>query len=458
MKKEKSKNGLYEVAENDFATFVRGVLKLKNEKFHDELDNIISNPLYKKIVITYPRGHGKSTHLSVAFPLWLMAKNHNIRILLVSASESVARAFISEIIGHIEKDEEYQAFAKYIDPKHIGVVPKMKNYAKSKENWSGNSIVIQRDNLNLKDPSLNAIGLMGSILSKRADVVIGDDIVNQENSATEDQRRKVIDWIDTTVRPILNPETGIFVYLGNTWHQDDLVSRLLNNPQYDFRQRKKAIIHDSNNLDLWDIWSGIRTDGNLTPEEKLKQSEDFYALNKEKMDDGIEILWPAKFNYKWLYLERMNNAYAFARMYQCDPSDRPDQKFKDSWIEECCRKGAKMKLQLEKREGYEMYLTTEGLDLAISEKDSADDTVFLTIDKVKYSSNPEIKAGDIIIRNIIRGKFTPNFVKEMVKEHYEVLQPDGIRVETVGYQEAMKRDLDDMGVPDRKSTRLNSSH
>ncbi len=439
---------IFRAAETDFAYFMEAIIGLDNQKFHDDLDHIIGNELYKKIVITYPRGHGKSTHLSVGYPLWRIAKDHNLRILLVSASEAVSKAFLSEIIGHIERNEMYQKFAEFIDKNKVGVRPRMKNYAKMRDNWSGDSIIIEREALSLKDPTINAVGLLGSILSKRADLIICDDVVNQENSATETQRLKVIDWIDTTVRPVLLP-TGRFMYLGNTWHMDDLVSRLLKNPQYDYRKRMKAIVSDSANQPLWDEWAKIRTNEDLELVERLARADEYYLTNQVKMDEGVQVLWPGKYDYGWLFLERLNNPFAFARMYQCDPSDRPNQKFKDEWLEMATRKGAKMKLGLEKREGFEMELTTEGLDLAISEKASGDDSARLILDRVKYSTNPDIKRGDLILRDIERGKMSPNQVKQLITDDYNKVQPDGIRVETVGYQAAIQRDLDDAGIPVR---------
>jgi hypothetical protein len=437
---------IYAAARDDFKVFVRAIIGLTNAPFHDELDDILSNPLYKKIVITYPRDHGKSTHLSVAYPLWMMAKNHNLRILLVSNTESISKKSLSSIIGHIDRNEEYQKFSKFCDPDEVGVIPRMKNYAKMRENWSGDSIVIDRSELNLRDPTIQAVGLFGSILSTRADIVIGDDIVNQENSATEAQRLKVIDWIDTTVRPVLIPE-GTFIYLGNTWHQDDLVSRLLKSPMYDYRNRKKAIISDSKHPELWDEWISIRTDERFTIEDRKKKSEDYYLQNKNVMDDGVKLLWSERFDYGKLIMERRNNPYAFARMYQCDPSDRPDQKFKDAWLNEATRKGATMRLQKEKRAEFDTEVITQGVDLAISEKETADDTVILTLDKVRFSNNPEIKVGDIIIREIDRDKMSPNTVTQKIKDYYYTIQPDGIRVESNGYQAAIQRDLDDMGIP-----------
>lgn len=437
---------LYALAHDDFKTFVTEIIGLDNEAFHNDLDDVIGNELNKKIIITYPRGHGKSTHLSVAYPLWRIAKDHNLRILLISSTEAVSKAFLSEIIGHIENNAKYNQFARYCDPLGIGVTPKMKNYAKMRDNWSGDSIVIARDQLNLKDPTINAVGLLGSILSKRADLIICDDVVNQENSATEAQRLKVTDWIDTTVRPVLLP-TGRFMYLGNTWHMDDYVARALKNPQFDYRKRMRAIISESNNLKLWDEWALIRTNEELTIEERLIQSEEFYLTNKVLMDDGVQVLWPSRYSYGWLFLERLANPYAFARMYQCDPSDRPDQKFKDAWIEMATKKGAKLRLQKDVRVGFVMEITTIGVDLAISEKEKSDDVALLILDRVKYSNVENIKPGDYVLRHIERGKFSPNTVRELIKEDYEKVQPDGIRVETVAYQEAMQKDLDEMGIP-----------
>ena len=244
---------------DDFKSFVEFVLGLKNEAFHNDIDDNITDPLHKKIVISAARGHGKSAHLSIALPLWLVAKNHNLRILLVSSTAQVSKSFLSEVVGNIDRNIQYQNFSKFVDPFQRGVIPRVKNWSKMRENWSGDSIVIDRDQLNLKDPTINAIGLFGSILSKRADIIICDDVVNQENSATELQRQKTIDWLYTTVMPVLVPG-GTFIYLGNTWHQDDLVARLMKDPQFDFKKKMPAIISESKHPELWERWAQFMLD------------------------------------------------------------------------------------------------------------------------------------------------------------------------------------------------------
>lgn len=438
---------LFKLVQKHFKVFMEEILNFNNADFQDELDDALTDPLNKKIAVTLPRGHGKSTHISVGYPLSKIAENHNLRILLISSTATISKSFMTEIIGHIEKNEMYKAYSKWVDPLHKGVVPKMKNYQKAKENWAGDSIIIDREDLNLKDPTINAVGLFGSILSKRADIIICDDVVNQENSNTEEQRQKTIDWIYTTVLPVLVPG-GIFIYLGNTWHQDDLVSKLLKDPQFDYRKRLPAIQTEATRQDLWQQWASILLNDAKTVDDRRLEAELFYQDKKKDMDEGVQLLWPERFAYRDLYLMRLANGYAFSRMYQCDPSNRPNQKFRDEWLEEACKRGKGLRLQDDERDGLIMEMTTFGLDLAISLEDGSDDTALVILDKVKFG-NDLIRPGDYVIRNIWRGKMTPNDVRNMVKAKNDSIRPLGIRVESVAYQEAMVRDLGEMGIPVR---------
>jgi hypothetical protein len=436
---------LIDLITDKFSVFVEEVIGLDNADFQDELDDVaISNDLYKKICIAIARGHGKSTHCSVAYPAWRIAKDHNRRMLIVSSTATIATSFISQILNHIESNDRYQLWAKAIDPKHLGVAPKKRVIKKMEQQWSSSSITVDRDDLNLKDPSIAGVGLFGSILSKRVDEIIIDDIVNQENSSTPEQRQKIVDWVRTTLFPILAPD-GRIVCLGNTWHQDDLMAQLLKDPLFDYKRKLPAIIHDANNQELWEQWANLRMDEKVSLEDRIGNSSSFYASHRLEMDDGVVLLWPQRFKYGDLFLTRLSDAYAFARMYQCDPSSRPDQKFKEEWLNRAKAKGAGLRLQDVPFEGITIDATTQGLDLAISEKETADDTSYLTLDRVMYPVG-DIRAGDFIVRQIKAGKFSPNTVREMVLTDFKAVKPIAVRVESNGYQESMARDLDDAGV------------
>lgn len=431
-----------------FRFFMKKIIGLTNAPFQDELDDVLSDwNLYKKIAIAFARDHGKTTHISAGYPLWEIARNHNLRILLISSAASITQTFMTEIIGHIEKNERYIRWSQMIDPTGKGVVPQFKGNRKANEKWTSNSIIIDRENLNLKDPTINAIGLFGSILSKRADIIIIDDLVNQVNSMTEEQRLKVIDWFYTTILPVLVPG-GRIVYLGNTWHQDDLVARLLKDPQFDYRKKRPAIMHESNHPELWEQWSSIILDESLEVLIRKQKAEQFYQEHKDLMEEGVEVLWPERWSYKELYLKRLSNSYAFERMYQCDPTNRPNQKIRDEWIEEALRKGQKYRFQRKPFDNLVPSISCSGLDLAISEEESSDDTSLTTLDKIQFSFE-NIKAGDFIIRNIDRGKFSPNEIRLKLKDHLDNDGVLGCRVETVGYQDAIRRDMQDLGYSEK---------
>ncbi len=433
------------IAAEHFRVFVSEIIGLNNAPFQDELDDALSNYTYQKLAIAMPRGFGKSTHSSIAYPLWEIAKNREIRILLVSSTGEIARGFVSDIIGHIERNPKYRLWSKMIDPKRRSVAPRLRHGKKREEHWTGSSFTVEREGLNLKDPTVNAVGLFGSIVSKRADIIILDDVVTQENAATEEQRAKIKDWVYTTLLPVLMTD-GRLICLGNTWHMDDLMNNLLKDPQFQVRKRVPSILHEANRQDMWQEWANIHLDESLSPEEKTAKASEYRAEHKAEMEEGIDVLWPERFSYGDLYLKRIANPYAFARMYMCDPSIRPNQKFLEKDIEAALAKGKDLILQDAPYTEYDVEMTTAGLDLAIATENWNDDTVLLTLDRVlRGSTDGTFKVGDYVLRNIRRGKFSPKETCDMVIRNEAIVRPTATRVETNGFQEMMYRDLGDSG-------------
>ncbi len=306
-----------EISKN-LGVFIERILDLENADFHKEIDQIFSDPLYERIAIALPRGHGKSTQASIAYPLWEIARNHNIRILLVSSTAPIAQSFMGHILKEVESNEDYQNWSQAIDPLGQGVIPGKRKIQKRIQNWSTESMVIERDDLNLKDPTVAAVGLFGSILSRRADIIVVDDVVNQKNSGTKKQREKIKNWIYTTLMPVLVPG-GRFIYVGNSWHSHDLTSYLLGSPHFEFRKKLSAIISEPTNITLWKQWKDIYFDENIEFHQRREAAEIFYLQNEGAMTEGLKILWPQRFNYKDLYIKRLADPYSFERMYQCNP-------------------------------------------------------------------------------------------------------------------------------------------
>lgn len=443
-----------DVAAKVFKEFVREIILLpqglENMPFHDELDDDIgqqfdsTSPVYKMVqrflaVITYPRDHGKSKHLSVFFPLWKIAQNHNVRILAISRTAGIAESFLSEIVSNIERNPNYVSFARAIDPNGLGVVPRLKKGKKMTEDWSGSSITIDRDDVGIKDPTIAATGLFGQILSRRADIIICDDVVDQQNSMTDLQRRKVIEWIETTVLPVLVPG-GTFIYLGNTWHMEDVVSKFLKDPRFIVQKKQGAVIVEAVRQDLWKEWGAIMTNVTVPAKIRFERADQFYQVHQVEMDEGWETLWPDRYPYSRLYLERLLNPYVFARMYQCDPSNRPDQKFRDEWIERALMRGRFFRLQDKPHEKNIIEISAAGMDLAAGLEATNDDTALDYLDLVRHGYD-NVRDGDFIIRQIHAGKKTFEEQAAMAKKAVVEDGMRAVRVESNGYQKVLAQRL-----------------
>jgi hypothetical protein len=141
-------------------------------------------------VVLEPRGGAKTTWGNTIWLTEKIAQNPDIRICLVSNTAKQAFDFSRAIRWTIAK-------AKWTDAE-----------------WHGS-----------KDLTLYAVGAGGAIISKRFDIILCDDILDEENCANIEQREKVENWFFKTLMPTLVP-TGVVIVLGTRWAEEDLYERL----------------------------------------------------------------------------------------------------------------------------------------------------------------------------------------------------------------------------------------
>ncbi len=415
---------------------------VENAPFHNELDEKLSNKDIKWLVWQIFRGSGKTQHGAVGYSLWEMAKNHNVRILIISSTSTIATASVKQILNNIEGNEKYRAWTRFVDPLHVGVIPKKKKTRKAEEQWSSEGITIDREDLMLRDATVQGIGLFGATISRRADIIILDDIVNQQNSETQEQRDKIKDWVYTSVLPILVPG-GRFIVLGNAWHEDDFMSDCLKNPMFTHRKKLSAILKDPVDMGKWKEWYRILTNTNKEPEIAQQEAGLFLQENHDEMYGGVELSWPSRFTYEQLYLLERANSYSFSRMYRCDTANRPNQKIKEEWIQKAIAKGKHLRLSKNVRVEYSTSYSTGGMDLAIREDEAGDESSLLFLDCV-LNGDGKVNAGDFVIRDIDAGHYSPREQREKIIEGNKLVQPLAIRVESNGYQMALVRDMRDV--------------
>lgn len=200
--------------------------------FHHRLIEIVEEPRKDRISILAPRGHAKSTWLSIIYPIWKIVKDRDIKIIIVSDTGDQAEMFLRLIKDELEANErlieDFGAFYRKPSPGSPNV-------------WKACDITVIRSS-RAKEPTIICGGTGKRIIGRRADLIIVDDPLNDDNTENEKQRRKTLRWFRKTLTPIVNPETGRIVVIGTRKHPEDLhaeLGRSSRYSQYIFRALEK---------------------------------------------------------------------------------------------------------------------------------------------------------------------------------------------------------------------------
>jgi len=154
------------------------------------------------------RGSGKSTIVTVAYSVWRVLKDPDVRILIASKSHTNAKAFLSEIKGHLESDKVQAIFGPQVGAK-----------------WDEDEIKVAGRTKQPKEPTITTVGLDSAVESRHYDVLICDDLVSESESRTAHMRRKVHTFFYKTLLPTLEPG-GALAVRGVPHHPADLYGHL----------------------------------------------------------------------------------------------------------------------------------------------------------------------------------------------------------------------------------------
>ena len=159
----------------------------------------------KRRQISAFRGVGKS-YITVAYCLWRLYWNPQIKIMVVSASKERADAF--------------SIFAK----KLIREVTWL-NFLQAKEGQRDSNVAFDVGPATPSgSPSVKSVGITGQLTGSRADLIVPDDIEIPSNSMTNDQREKLSELVKE-FSSVLTPD-GEIVYLGTPQTEMSLYNRL----------------------------------------------------------------------------------------------------------------------------------------------------------------------------------------------------------------------------------------
>jgi len=196
-------------------------------------------------VYLLPRGGAKTTWDNTILCSWLTGKYPDIRIGMVSNTDSQAKDFSRAVKYTIGSN-----------PLHQQVFPESKPSA---EKWTDKEWIASGSRwLGSKDVTMFAVGVGGAIISKRFDLILMDDILDEENTQSVDQREAVEIWFKKTLKPCLAPD-GVVVVIGTRWGEEDLYEQFMK-PTYDggfgWRSHVVSSLTEDENGQLISYWPG----------------------------------------------------------------------------------------------------------------------------------------------------------------------------------------------------------
>lgn len=180
----------------------------------ESIDYAIENR--QSTVILLPRGGAKTTWGNTIKLSKYIADHPDVRIGLVSNTARQANDFSRAIKWTFESNPRFREIygnlvsnAKWTDVEWL----------RAESKWHGS-----------KDVTLYAVGAGGAVISKRFDILLCDDILDEENTTNIEQREKIENWFFKTLIPTLVPG-GVVIMLGTRWAEDDLYQRLTDPPE-----------------------------------------------------------------------------------------------------------------------------------------------------------------------------------------------------------------------------------
>ncbi len=292
-------------------TYFPHYIRYQNSVLHDflyrELPAIVESPAGEHEAIAAPRGEAKSTLVSQIFVLWCVARDLKKFPLIVMDSFDQAAMMVEAIKAELE-----------FNPRLLQDFPGICGQGRV---WREGLCITKSD-----------VKIQGAGSGKklrglrhgpyRPDLVICDDLENDENVASPEQRDKLERWFNKTVLNLGPPDGSMdIVVIGTVLHYDSVLSRILKNPLWKTRTFR-SVIEWPDRIDLWEKWEEILLNEGDDP------AKAFYDARRKEMEKGAVVSWPSARPLYALMVKRARDGHAsFDSEHQNDPISAEDALF-----------------------------------------------------------------------------------------------------------------------------------
>lgn len=371
-----------------FAKYVLGADRIKSgrSKFdhhHEALCRDLMKMAEKRFdgmkqgyVVQWPRGTMKSTITTIAFPIWLLLRNPNLRILIDCENATKANRFLLVIKSYFESPLFHELFGVLYDPK---------------KDWNNDRLVLKRTADGLKEPSIDVGGAEKDKTGNHYDIILSDDVSGETNSRTLDQIQKVIRHVGQYL-PLLDSD-GLPVFAMTAWAFGDI----------------SEWVHDENEAAIRDVRPAPYIINRLpaykekAPGEFTEELEFPLLHSRATLLQALNILKPYQFSCQYLLRPMSPSTAAFRRDWiKWIGIDCPDIPYGSA------------------PEGTNVYIT---VDPALTQKDDSDYTA-IVVAALKSDFS-------IYILDVQRGHWTRKEIFDRLVALNELYRPIYIGMEAV---------------------------
>jgi phage terminase large subunit-like protein len=169
-----------------------------------------------RVAVAMPPQEGKSRRCTIAFPLWVLLRNPDLRVGIASFDSEVAATFSREVRNWIAAYGSGTALnPRPLADDLLGI------------SLRGDSTSVSRFGIAGHHGGVVAVGMKGGLTGRPLDVLIVDDpYKDREQADSADHRRKVWEWWSNVAVPRL-PSAALVVLVQTRWHPDDLFGAVL---------------------------------------------------------------------------------------------------------------------------------------------------------------------------------------------------------------------------------------
>ena len=291
-------------------------------EFHREIFQMTEDETSGISVITAFRSSSKSTICTLSYVLWsILGKQNKKFVIILSQTQRQAKLHLTNIKKELEHNHLLSA--------DLGP------FREEADEWGGLALVIPKYEARIMAASSEQSIRGTRHLQYRPDAIVADDIEDLQSVRTKEGRDKTYAWFTGDIIPAGGPNAKVIV-IGNLLHEDSLLRRLKD---------------------------GI-------------EREDLKGIYKEYplIDEEGKIMWPGRFPTQGSIDEeksKLGDEIAWHREYLLKILPASDQVIHREWIQYYDK--------IPSLHGENDYHWTKiAVDLAISEKQSADYTAMVT--------------------------------------------------------------------------------